>query len=175
MNAGLRSRNWRNRFRNSTMKSSLVDITAGAFLLLTGGIVWKAGERVPPSFLDAGFGSGYLPQLVGAAICVLSAILLVQGIVKARSKTVAATPDDPMKQRQPDWRPVSQLLLFLLLLVGLEFQTVSFYPAAFIFMSLSIYLLGTLSIRRLIAAALVSGSATGLIWFLFNKVFLVII
>lgn len=130
-------------------------------------VVFRAGAAVPPSFLDSGFGSGLLPQCVGGALVVLSALWLLESV---RGASVPVT----FAAREV-FRPVVLTALFAALLVNLELHLLPFYPTAAAFVFLSAVLLGARSRRGLLLAGLAALGSTLLVWVVFTQIFLVIL
>lgn len=144
------------------------DVGTGLVLLAAGGLVWWEGWRIPPSFLGTDFGTGYLPMLAGAGLCLLACVLILDTL-RDRGEGIALNLDARLA------RPAVTTLALVLLVVNLNLRLVPFYPAAGILIFAVAAYLGDRSPRSLIAAAACATLTVVAAWLVFTRVFVVLI
>ncbi|WP_110597986.1 tripartite tricarboxylate transporter TctB family protein [Salinicola lusitanus] len=155
-------------------------LAAVAFMIL-GVVVWHAGDVIPPSFMDTGFGAGLLPKWLGGVLILLAALLLLETMTAGRRATDPRTapPAEPDHEASPRlrgaWKPGALLLLLVLMLVNADYQLIPFYLSVAIFIFAVILMLEGLGKKALVIASSVAFATTVVVWIVFSQLFMVII
>ena len=145
-----------------------LDLVVAAALLATAATVWVSAGRIPSSFLDSGFGAGYLPRLLAVGIALLAFLL---GAEAARERASPAL----VARFGVAARPALLLALLLGFVGALQYRLVGFYPASLVFVFAGVLVLTGASARRALVAAVIALGSVGVVYVLFTHVFLVIV
>ncbi len=116
------------------------DVVSGIFLLVLSCAIYLSARQIPTR-LRIGVDSGFLPEIVSAALGVLAVIIIWQGM---RSSSAAETPQDGEVQSAV---PVVQSLI-LIVAYGFAITIVGFIPATIVFLIAQFFILAPRDERR---------------------------
>ncbi|NIA70868.1 tripartite tricarboxylate transporter TctB family protein [Pelagibius litoralis] len=146
-------------------------------------VLWLSADAIPPSFLDTGFGAGYLPKLLSVALFVLSGLILAGTPLRKPRHAVASdagtapAPDGRLADRA--WavarRPLALAVLLGVFVLAIDLRLLDSYVAAALFQFVAGLLLAGVSRRSLILSACCSILVTLAVYLLFTRVFTVIL
>lgn len=155
-------------------------LAAVAFMVL-GSVIWHAGDAIPPSFMDTGFGAGLLPKWLGGSLILLAALLLLEAMTAGRrvNDRREGLPADPEEADVPRykgrWKPGALVLLLALLLINADYRLIPFYLSVAIFIFAVILMLEGVGKRALVIASSVAVGTTVVVWIVFTQLFMVTI
>lgn len=118
---------------------------------------------MPPSFLDTRFGSGYMMQLGGGALTVLSAWFVIQSVL-ASSSTDDFRFSSELKQ------PFLVVIMLAAFIFNISIDLIPFYLSIAVFIFVIAAILGSRTRQQLIMSAVIAALLTGLCWLMFNTI-----
>lgn len=154
------------------MKKWMTKDVISSVVLLLFGVWWKWGAGlIAARDFDNGLSADYMPKLLGYCLLVLSAILLVQSLIKAYRQSEAT--DDKQQIKKNPWIAVG--LLASLFAYCFIFKIVGFVISTFLFLfgSMSYLCRPTgenqkVSVRYFVKYCLIAGILTGILYLVFG-------
>lgn len=137
-------------------------ILAGTALLVMAGVIFVAASLITSRF-PFGVDSGFFPEIASAALGILAAIILLQGL--------RTSPDLEMEPVAPAGQKTVLLSLVLLTAFGVGMAVIGFLPAAAIYLFAQFYVLSPPTQRRPLRFALIALGAAAVIQFIFASWF----
>lgn len=149
------------------MKRRTSFVLSGCLGLSLCGVAWLAGSDLPFQELDAGLGPAFFPTLLIGLLLVTSLGLIAVGLLDRRPDDGAGRQPAPQAARQASRLSRPAGLFAATLAFGVSVGSVHALVTTFLFLLVSMLLLGEDWRRAAIAAA----GVTGLIYLLFGAVF----
>ncbi|WP_306261398.1 tripartite tricarboxylate transporter TctB family protein [Pararhizobium sp. IMCC21322] len=137
-------------------------ILAGAALLVAAGVIFIAASQIKSRF-PFGVDSGFFPEIASAALGILAAVILLQGLRTA--------PDLKMEPVAPEGQKTVLLSLVLLTAFGGGMAVIGFLPAAAIYLFAQFFVLSPPPQRRPLYFALIALGSAAIIQFIFASWF----
>jgi hypothetical protein len=145
------------------LSGRIIDFVSGSALVVLGAVIWWEGANMPPSFLDTRFGSGYMMQLGGGALAVLSAWFVIQSVL-ASSSTDDFRFSSELKQ------PSLVVIMLAAFIFNISLDLIPFYLSIAVFIFVIAAILGSRTRQQLIMSAVIAALLTGLCWLMFNTI-----
>lgn len=151
------------------MMNRYKDMISGTFLLLVAVMLYAATFNIR-TFMETAYGATFVPRLIAIVIAVLSLILVIQGIKKAKQSGGEAVAESVPKSGKHVMITFGLIIGYILVL-----NKLGFILSTAVYSTLQMYVLSDFNRRRILLFAIISASASVILYLVFKKLLYVML